>query len=173
MRRGVSRWAAAVLSGVMGSAALTAPALASENGTLACPPEYFYDITSSSSYHMPASGAYFKDGPGGSMSVSVTKSTTITATATVSAGATVSGIVAEAKIEVSASIAQSNTITVGHTFNHNITAGKYGNAQYGSWGYNVGWRYYYTSASCSTALKSSGTAKVPTSAEGWRYWETN
>src|SRR6185436_11487182 len=118
--------------------------VAAESTALAaCPSEYWYDITSSSSYHIPASGQYFKDGPGGSMTASVTYSSTIGASGTVSAGASVSGIVAEAKIEVSATISTSQTITIGHTYTHTITAGKYGNMQYGSWGYKLSWDYWH------------------------------
>jgi hypothetical protein len=138
-----------------------------------CPPDYWYSIVSSSSYHIPAAGQYFKDGPGGTMTASVTASSTISASGTVTAGATVSGIVAEAKLEVSATIGTSQTITVGHTYSHTITPGKYGNMQYGSWGYKLSWEYWRDNGNCTSTRLSSGTNfTAPTNAVGWRYWET-
>ena len=106
------------------------------------------------------------------MTASVTTASTIGASGTVSAGATLSGIVAEAKVEISATISGSTSVTLGHTYSHTITSGKYGNMQYGSFGYSVGWKYYCDSATCTSILKSSGAAKLPTTAVGWRYWET-
>jgi hypothetical protein len=146
---------------------ISAPAMAR------CAPYEFYSIPSYSSYQLPAAGTYFKDGPGGTMTASVTTASTISATGSVTAGATISGIVAQAKVEVTASITKSKSVTVGHTYSHDISAGKYGNLQYGSWGYKVNWRFSERTESCTNRLLSSGTAKVPTTAVGWRYWETN
>ena len=138
-----------------------------------CDPHYYYSFPSRTSYHIGASGTSFKDGPGGSMTGSVTSSSTITATGTVSAGASISGIVASAKVDVSASVAKSVSITVGHSYTHSISSGKYGNMRYGSWGYKLNWQYRYMYSNCHTVLKSYGTAKVPTGKVGWKYWETS
>ncbi len=149
--------------------------VATESTALAaCPLEYWYDITSASNYHIPTSGQYYKDGPGGTMTVSVTESSTISATGTVTAGATVSGIVAEAKVEVSASITVSKTITTGHEYSRMISSGKYDNLQYGSWGYKLSWAYWRVNSNCTSTKVSSGTNFLaPSSAVGWRYWETS
>lgn len=106
------------------------------------------------------------------MTVSVQTATTIAASGTVTAGASISGIVAQAKVEVSGKISKSQTVTVGHTYSHAIPASLYGNMQYGSDGYNVGWSYYFDGANCTTVRVSSGTAKLPTSTLGWKYWST-
>ncbi|MEU7769810.1 hypothetical protein AB0C44_00615 [Micromonospora taraxaci] len=140
----------------------------------ACPQEFLYDITSSSSTHLPASSTYYKDGPGGNMTVSVQSATTISATASVSAGATISGLVAQAQVEVSASATASKQITVGHQYSRDIASGKYGNMQYGSWGHTVSWTYSRVNPSCSVTRLSSGSGgKIPNNAVGWRYWETS
>jgi hypothetical protein len=138
-----------------------------------CDPHYYYSFPSRTSYHIRASGTSFKDGPGGTITGSVTSSHTVTATGTVSAGASISGIVASAKVDVSASISKSVAITVGHTYSHNITARKYGNMRYGSWGYKLNWQYRYMYSNCNSVVKSYGTAKVPTGKVGWKYWETS
>jgi hypothetical protein len=107
------------------------------------------------------------------MTVTVQQASTVSASATVTAGASVSGIIAEAKIEVSASIGMSNTITVGHSYTHSIASGKYGNMQYGAWGYRLSWKFWNDRPQCDTVLLASGTnALAPTGGEGWRYWET-
>lgn len=137
-----------------------------------CPTSTYYGITSHTSYHLPAPGTYYKDGPGGTMTVSVTQASTINASVTATAGVSVSGLIATAKAEVSATIGASQSITVGHTYSHGVTAGRYGNLQYGSWGYSLAWKYYQDTPTCTTVVRSSGTAKVPTNAVGWRYWET-
>jgi hypothetical protein len=125
-----------------------------------------------SNYLIPFTGV-FKDGPGGNISVSVTSSGSVSSTATVAAGVTVGGVVAEARVDVSASITTSTTITVGHTYTRNITSGKYGNAQYGSWGYNIGWTRYHNFSNCTSSAVSSGTGKMTTGSVGWKYWETS
>ena len=170
MRR-IKRAASAAAFVLVGATSLVAAP--SANASVYCDPGYYYTFPSRSSYHLPASGTYFKDGPGGKITGSVTSSTTVSATGTVSAGASISGIVASAKVDVSASITKSVAITVGHSYEHNITSGKYGNMRYGSWGYKLAWKYKYIYSNCDTVTKSYGTAKVPTGAVGWRYWETS
>lgn len=108
------------------------------------------------------------------MTVSVQTASTISATASVSAGATLSGLVAQVQTEVSASATKSRSITVGHRYSRNISSGKYGNMQFGSWGHTVSWKYYRINPDCSVTLRSSGFGgKIPNSAIGWRYWETS
>lgn len=113
-----------------------------------------------------------KDGPGGSMTGSVQNSTSVAATMTVGASAELGGVIAKAKVEVSASLTSSVGITIGHSYTHTITAGKYGNMQYGSWGQQVNWKKYKNNANCTTTTVASGTARIPSTSVGWKYWET-
>jgi hypothetical protein len=147
---------------------VSAPAVA--NAGL-CAGGYIYDITSSSDMYWGI-GTTYKDGPGGSMTVSVTTNKTISSSATVTAGATLGGIIAQAKFEVSGTITSSNSVEVGHAYTHGIAAGRYGNMQYAVWGKKVNWQYILESANCARTVKSSGIANLTTSTEGWRYWET-
>lgn len=138
-----------------------------------CPPNDHIEITSSHSTHIPASSNYFKDGPGGSMTVSVTTASTVTATATLTAGVTIESVVAAAKMEVSGSIAKSTAITLGHSYTRNISPGMYGNMQYGAYGYSVNWQKVRVYSNCSYTILGTGTAQLPNNGgEGWRFWET-
>ncbi|TXS05202.1 hypothetical protein EAO70_36855 [Streptomyces sp. adm13(2018)] len=149
-----------------------------ETGTQACdnPRRTWIEISSKTGVHMPAKfgGTSFKDGPGGTMVVRVEKAGKITREVSAGGEVEVSGIVAKAKVSISASIGTESTVTVGHEYRRNVTNGKYGHLQYGSWGFSVKWAKYETSADrCGKKLLKSGTAKLPTSELGWRYWETS
>ncbi|MEW1723696.1 hypothetical protein [Streptomyces sp. NPDC093109] len=140
-------------------------------------PQTWISITSKSAYHVPAwwNGTKYKDGPGGTMSVSVTKSGTISAEMTVGAEAEMSGVIASAKVSVSGKIGASVGITTGHTYSHDIGKKKYGHLQYGSWGYKVSWTKYRTKGNgCGAGtVIASGKASLPTKEVGWKYWETS
>ncbi|MFD3331267.1 hypothetical protein ACFWV1_01200 [Streptomyces sp. NPDC058700] len=149
-----------------------------EAGSQACdnPRRTWIEIPSKTSIHMPANwaGTSFKDGPGGTMVVKVEKSGKINREVSVGGEVEVSGIVAKAKVSISATVGTEVGVSVGHEYRRNVTSGKYGHLQYGSWGYSVKWAKYETSADrCGKKLIKSGTAKLPSSEVGWRYWETN
>ncbi|MFJ8662275.1 hypothetical protein [Streptomyces sp. NPDC093795] len=149
-----------------------------ETGSQACdnPRRTWIEITSKTGIHMPAQwrGTSFKDGPGGIMVVKVENSGTIKREVSAGGEVEVSGIVAKAKVSVSASIGTEVGVSVGHEYRRNVANGKYGHLQYGSWGYSVKWAKYETSADrCGKKLIKSGTAKLPSSEIGWRYWETS
>ncbi|WP_256640593.1 hypothetical protein [Streptomyces murinus] len=139
-------------------------------------PQTWIDITSKTNYHIASwwNGTKYKDGPGGSMTASVTKSGTISAEVSGSTEVSASSVVVAAKASVSAKIGGSVSITTGHTYTHNIAKNKYGHLQYGSWGYKVSWaKYRRKGDGCHGAtLVDSGTATLPTSETGWKYWET-
>lgn len=150
----------------------------SESGAQRCdnPRRTWFEIPSKTGIHMPAKfgGTSFKDGPGGTMVVRVERSGKVLREVSVGGEVEVSGIVAKAKVSINAKIGTEAGVTVGHEFRRNVTSGKYGHLQYGSWGYSVKWAKYETSADgCGKKLLKSGTAKLPTSEVGWNYWETS
>ncbi|WP_206318191.1 hypothetical protein [Actinacidiphila epipremni] len=154
------------------AAVVAVPAHASSQ---ACSVSYDYVIDSKANYFVPAAwnGTHLKDGPGGSMSVSVTKAGTLSLSATGTAEFSTSALFAKAKVSVSSTVATSVSVTVGHTYSHTITAGKYGNAQYGSWGYKITWSEYINNGpACLSHLYATGSATLPTDSTGWKYWET-
>jgi hypothetical protein len=140
-------------------------------------PQTWIEITKKKNYHIPSwwNGTKYKDGPGGTMTVSVTRGGTITAEVTGTVSAEANLIVAAAKSSVSYKIGASVTITTGHTYSHNISRNKYGHLQYGSWGYKVSWEKYRRRGNgCSGGtLVDSGTATLPTKETGWKYSETS
>lgn len=118
----------------------------------------------------------YKDGPGDTMSVTVTKSGTVTGEFTGSGEWSAGAILAKAKTTISIKTAGSVTITTGHTYSRTISSNnKYGHLQYGSWGYKVSWkRYQRVGDGCGAGREiASGRATLPTSAAGWKYWETS
>ncbi|MEV2193051.1 hypothetical protein AB0I02_18980 [Streptomyces phaeochromogenes] len=139
-------------------------------------PSTWYSITSKKAYHIPSwwNGTKYKDGPGGTMSVSVTKGGTISLEVGGSIEFSSNAIVAKAKAQVSTKITGSVTVTTGHTYTREIGKNKYGHLQYGSWGYKVNWKKYKSSGNgCNGIEIGHGTATLPTSETGWKYRETS
>ncbi|MGW4494256.1 hypothetical protein [Streptomyces sp. NPDC004376] len=140
-------------------------------------PQTWIEITSKKNYHVASwwNGTKYKDGPGGSMTVSVTRAGTISMEISAGEEAEASVVVAKAKVSISAKIAASVSVTTGHTYTHEIAKKKYGHLQYGSWGYKVGWTKYRRKGNgCgSPTVVTSGTATLPTKETGWKYWETS
>ncbi|MET7601044.1 hypothetical protein [Streptomyces avermitilis] len=140
-------------------------------------PQTWIEITSKKNYHVPSwwNGTKYKDGPGGKMKVSVSKSGTIGMEITAGAEAEAGAVLAKAKTSISVKVAGSVTITTGHTYTRNIANHKYGHLQYGSWGYKVSWKKLRRRGDgCgSPTLVKSGTATLPTKETGWKYWETS
>lgn len=129
---------------------------------------------SGSATRVPFNGVpTFKDGPGGTITVSRAYSGSATFTVTAGAESEVGAVLAKAKVSLSASIALSNSTTTTHTYSRAIAAGKYGHVQYVSWGQSVTYRKYQLNANCSTTTLATGTIKYPSSEEGWYYWETS
>ncbi|MFF3414899.1 hypothetical protein ACFYW9_09395 [Streptomyces sp. NPDC002698] len=135
----------------------------------------WYSITSKKNYFIPSwwNGTKYKDGPGGTMNVSVTKAGTISVDVTGTIEFQTNAIIAKAKTSVSVHVGGSTTITTGHNYSHNISRNKYGHLQYGSWGYKVTWKKLQRVGSCGVKELGHGTATLPTSETGWKYWETS
>ncbi|MPY58151.1 hypothetical protein FNH08_13515 [Streptomyces spongiae] len=147
-------------------------------GPTACEhPSTWYSVTSKKAYHVPSgwNGTKYKDGPGGTIKVSVTKGGTISLEVSGSGEWSAGALLAKAKVTVSAKVAGSVTVTTGHEFSHEVTRNKYGHLQYGSWGYKVNWKRYRSSGrNCGSRVEiGHGKATLPTTETGWKYWETS
>jgi hypothetical protein len=155
-------------------AVAAAPAQAGAMRPRACSVSYDWGIDSQTSHFMGAAGASFKDGPGGSMTVSVNTASTLSGTVTGTTESQIGFILAKAKLTVSASVTKSVTITKGHQYSHNVSSNKYGHLQYGSWGYSIKWTEYINNGpACLSHVYKRGTATLPVKEVGWRYWETS
>jgi hypothetical protein len=115
---------------------------------------------------------WFKDGPGGSMTVSVTTTRTISASISAGAQISVSDLVSTAQLSITTTVTGSVTTTIGHSYTHAIPANEYGNMKYGSWGYYVHWEILYRHSNCTETVVQTGTGSVPTTAVGWEYYST-
>jgi hypothetical protein len=163
------------------AAAVTVALIASTGGTAlvagpahaACPYEILYALSSTNN-RMPFSGVpTFKNGPGGKMIVSRSYSGSVSFQVTAGAETEVGAVLAKAKVSISASLSTSNSTSTTNTYERNITAGKYGHAQYVSWGKTVSYRKSRVNSNCTTTLLATGTIKFPSTSEGWYYWETS
>ncbi|WP_307628020.1 hypothetical protein [Streptomyces turgidiscabies] len=150
----------------------------SERGPTSCDrPETWYTITSKKNYHVPSwwNGTLFKDGPGGLMNVSVTKSGTISLEVSGSGEWSAGAILAKAKTTISVKVTGSVAVGTGHTYSHDVKSNKYGHLQYGSWGYKTTWKRWRSGSgsSCDSVEIGHGSATIPTSETGWHFWETS
>jgi hypothetical protein len=115
----------------------------------------------------------FKDGPGGTIEGSVSKTDTLAATFGVATSVEADGIFAKAKAEVSASVSRSVSATIGHRYTHNIKPGKYGHLAYGSWSKKIGWKKIWHTSLCDRKVLKRGKAVLPTRSVGWHFWQTD
>ncbi|MCH0542356.1 hypothetical protein I3F58_22945 [Streptomyces sp. MUM 203J] len=118
-------------------------------------------------------GSVYKDGPGGTVVVTKIKSETLSTEVGGVAGVSADFVVLEAKAEVSASATKAVTWDTSHQYRRNISRGKYGNVQYGSWGHTATVEKYYQLPDCRKSQRSTGWVKVANEKVGFRYWETS
>ncbi|MBA8793874.1 hypothetical protein FHX74_001479 [Friedmanniella endophytica] len=140
-----------------------------------CPPDTGYTVHGTS-VAMPFRGVpVFKDGKGGTITVSRAYSGSVSFSVTAGAETEVGAILAKAKVSISASLTKTNSTSTTHTYSHDISRGHYGHAQYVSWGKRVSWskwQQYTSNGRCAVKTLRSGVIKFPSTSEGWRYWET-
>lgn len=170
-RRSAARVALAALAlGLVPAATVVAPTTTS---SAACPSDIRYAL-SSSNVRMPYRGmTVFKDGPGGSVTVTRSQTGSISYTVTAGAEAEVNTVFAKAKVSVSASLTKSDSTTTSHGYTHSIPRGKYGHLQYVNWGKRVVWKKMRDRPDCTTEVIGRGVIKFPTGQEGWYFWSTS
>ncbi|MFG3410295.1 hypothetical protein [Streptomyces sp. NPDC048142] len=118
-------------------------------------------------------GPSYKDGPGGTIVVTRTKSATTTSSVTGTTAISVGYLVAEAKAEISLGSEKSVSWGTDHQYRRDISKGKYGHVQYGSWGHSARWEKYYELPNCKKTQRSSGPVKIVNRETGFRYWQTS
>lgn len=137
-----------------------------------CPTDTYYTLTSKPTYLKFKGIPTFKDGKGGTLSVTKDFTTSVSYQVTAGAETEAGAIFAKAKVSVSASITKTNSSTVTHNYTHKISKNRYGHAQYVAWSKRVSWAKWQTTPKCTTVKLKSGVIVFPTTSEGWRYWET-
>jgi hypothetical protein len=158
--------------------ALTSGSLVMANAAPAlamCPPDSGYSLKAVP-VSMPFKGVpTFKDGKGGTLTVSRAYSGSVSYQVTAGAEAEVGAVFAKAKVSISTSLAKTNSTSTTHTYSHKISRTKYGHARYVSWGKKVTWKkwqQYTTSEGCKIRTVRQGVINFPSTSEGWKYWET-
>ncbi|MFJ5548669.1 hypothetical protein [Streptomyces sp. NPDC093225] len=135
----------------------------------------WYEVSSvAPELHMRWPGTSFKDGPGGTMLVSVHTAGKLKVEGTLGFETEVSGVVAAAKAKVDATLGVEASITVGHQYNRAIPEGMYGHVQYGSWGRKITWKKWESTPDrCGKRVTRTGVFNVPDWDElGWKFWKT-
>lgn len=151
---------------------LAAPAMAREDGGCSYADHYY--TVSGKSIEMRYPGVpIFKDGKGGTLTVSRTYSSTLNYSVTLGAESEVGAVLAKAKVSISGTLGRTTGKTTTHTYSHKISSNRYGHAKYVNWGKQVKWVKKRRWSNCDTKVLAHGTIDFPsTDTEGWVYWET-
>lgn len=115
----------------------------------------------------------FKNGPGGSVTGEYSKSSTVSASVSVGGEVDIDAVLVSVKASVSTTLAKSYTVGVVIKYTHPISANKFGNLQYVSFGKRIGYKHYRLNRNCSTTLLNQGVVNYPTNSLGWYFWESN
>ncbi|WP_143590274.1 hypothetical protein [Thermoactinospora rubra] len=126
----------------------------------------------------------FIDGPGGSMTVSVTREHEVLAYLETLKVRSLEKSLQLTKDDVVKTLVQSlsksglphleerHMVFTGHEYSREISKGMYGNMWYRVLGYRIGWSAWRVLGTCKLVPVGRGIANVPSRVEGWRYWET-
>ncbi len=139
----------------------------------ACDYTYVWEFSNIDNVHRKFPGNTFKDGPGGTMSVSVEEASTVQSSVSATIGGEAGPPLWKVKAEVTRSAVKSKTTTLGHHYSHKIPAGKYGHLAYGSWAKKFTYKKVGRAPYCPTQVVARGKAVYPTTSLGWRFWATN
>ncbi|MEV4469830.1 hypothetical protein ACFFR3_32895 [Nonomuraea salmonea] len=159
-----------------------------EDGGRNCRPRTFWRIHKLSPRNFFLPRTRYIDGPGGSMTVSVTREHEVlafleaenekTKSLEKSRARTVDDVT-DTKSVVEAlrrlglpHLEERHMVFTGHEYTREVTPGKYGNMWYRVFGYRIGWSAWSVLGTCDRRKVAAGVANVPARVEGWRYWET-
>ncbi|WP_436762585.1 hypothetical protein [Streptosporangium sp. V21-05] len=142
-----------------------------------CKPRSFFRFHSFRPRNFFVPRTRFIDGPGGTMTVSVTRQHRVYAEMEIEreriGEIDRDELIRQLRNMVNPLLAEEYIVETGHEYERAVTDGKYGNMWYRVFGYRVGfsaWREIYD---CRVRKIAAGVASVPARVEGWRYWETD
>ena len=168
---GLATMAALAVSATPAMAAPASPA-APVKPAKACPPDVYYKVKSKKTVSYWVPGTHFVDGKGGKVTGKVERSYTKSATLEAGAEASIGAVWATVKANVSKSATKSNNVTVGHWYEHQISKNRYGHIRYRVIGYKVLFEKWRTQGNCKDKFLDAFYGNIPTTKEGWKYWET-
>ncbi|MDA0632075.1 hypothetical protein OUY22_01500 [Nonomuraea sp. MCN248] len=147
-----------------------------EDGHGRCHPRVFYKVHGLSPTNFFIPRTRFIDGPGGTMTVQVTREHEVLAFLETESerqiSVTTGDVVRNLRLLGIPHLEERHMVFAGHEYTREITKGMYGNMRYRVFGYRVGWSAWSVLGTCRHRLIERGIANVPARVEGWRYWET-
>jgi hypothetical protein len=153
--------------------AMSLVVVAAQPAAAMCPPDIWYSLHATNNKMRFKNVPIFKDGPGGTLSVTKNFTSSVSYQVTAGAESEAGVIFAKAKVSISASLTKTNSSSITHNYTHRISAHHYGHAEYVSWGKTVVWKEWQQLGNCGARVIRSGTIKFPSIEEGWYYWETS
>ncbi|WP_336209361.1 hypothetical protein [Nonomuraea sp. LPB2021202275-12-8] len=147
-----------------------------DDGHRQCKPRTFYKIDQLSPRNFFLPRTRYIDGPGGSMTVSVTREHEVLAFLETESERTrertAGDLVRSLRRMGLPHLEERHMVFSGHEYTREIRPGMYGNMWYRVFGYRIGWSAWSTLGTCRHIKVTTGIANVPSRVEGWRYWET-
>lgn len=147
-----------------------------EDGGRNCRPRTFFRIHKMSPRNFFVPRTRYLDGPGGSMTASVTREYEVLAFVETEneAAKTIEKdeVIFNLRRLGLPHLEERHMVFTGHEYTQEITKGMYGNMWYRVFGYRIGWSAWSVLGTCDRRKISAGIASVPSRVEGWRYWET-
>ncbi|GII94329.1 hypothetical protein [Sinosporangium siamense] len=118
----------------------------------------------------------FIDGPGGEMTVSITREHEVRAFIEheyqKELAITELDLVRSLRKQVTPHLEVRHMVFAGHEYTHKINKGRFGNMWYRVLGYRVGWSAWSQLTNCHRRRITTGIANIPARVEGWIFWET-
>ncbi|NUP03032.1 MAG: hypothetical protein HOV96_34850 [Nonomuraea sp.] len=141
-----------------------------------CGQRTFYKIHSLSPRNFFIPRTRYIDGPGGTITVTVTREYEVRAFRETEneeqVVITTGDLVRNLRKMGVPHLEERHMVFTGHEYSRTISKGMYGNMWYRVFGYRIGWSAWSVIGTCRHVRVASGIANVPSRVEGWRYWET-
>ncbi|MGW0808713.1 hypothetical protein [Nonomuraea sp. NPDC002799] len=148
-----------------------------------CSPRTFYKVHRVSPRNFFLPRTRYIDGPGGSMSVSVTREHEVLAFLETERekqtplfhdqlSFTPTDVISHLRKLGLPHLEERHMVYTGHEYTREVSRGMYGNMWYRVFGYRIGWSAWSVVGTCRHRKIATGIANVPARVEGWRYWET-
>ncbi|MFI6922196.1 hypothetical protein ACIBIZ_19820 [Nonomuraea spiralis] len=116
------------------------------------------------------------DGPGGTITVTVTREYEVRAFRETEnehqVSITTGDLVRNLRKMGVPHLEERHMVFTGHEYSRTISKGMYGNMWYRVFGYRIGWSAWSVLGTCREVRVAAGIANVPARVEGWRYWES-
>ena len=146
---------------------------ASEAPRIACNQvgQVWYTASVLNSNYFIGAGTVFRAGPGGTITTQYEGSKTISVQSSLTASVGINNIV-QASVQAGATTAVASSTKETFTYSHDVSPNRYGNMQFGNYGWRTQVQKNRIIAPCNPHVDVSGTATLPSGVWGYRYWES-